>query len=170
MKHGRRGRLALGAEAVIFSDGFNYENSRSDCLWRRDFCVALNSFRYWRDKLFLLGCSLYTLNRWGIKPHVHNSFLHGYFNDVLLIPCALPLLLWFQRRLGLRSHDQAPTAGEIALYLGVWSILFEVIGPHLMRRATGDPYNVVAYVVGGVPAGIWWHRGTSARRRLKHEL
>ena len=72
----------------------------------------------------------------------------------------LPPLLLMQRGLKLRMHDQVPSAGEIALYLAVWSILFEVIGPHLMRRATGDPWDVIAYVVGGILAGLWWNRRT----------
>ncbi len=101
---------------------------------------------------------------------MHSPFLHDHFNDVLLIPCALPPLLLLQRWLRLRSHDRAPTPGEIALYLGVWSILFEVIGPHIMPRTVGDPWDVVAYVAGGVLAGLWWHRPTVVRTGLRHEL
>jgi hypothetical protein len=123
----------------------------------------LNSFRYWHDGLFLLSCSLYALNRWGIKPHFHHGFFHDHFDDLLLMPCALPLLLWFQRKLGLRLHDRPPTWDELALYFAVWSILFEVIGPHLFRGATGDPYDVLSYVVGGILAGLWWHRARDIR-------
>jgi hypothetical protein len=36
--------------------------------------------------------------------------------------------------------------------------LFEVLGPHLMRHVTGDPWDVVAYAVGGGLAYLWWHR------------
>lgn len=125
--------------------------------------AAVKPFRYWRDPLCLSGCALYVLNRWMVKPHVHSPFLRGHFNDLLLIPCALPFLLWFQRRLGLRKHDGPPTAGEIAFHLAVWSVLFEVIGPHWLR-VTGDALDVLAYVLGGVLAGIWWH--LAARRTL----
>ena len=118
----------------------------------------MNSFGYLSDPLFLVTCSLYALNRWVLKPHIPSPFLHNHFNDVLLIPCALPPLLWMQRRLRLRQHDQLPTPGEIALYLAVWSVLFEVIGPHIIPWAVGDPWDVVAYVVGGILAGLWWHR------------
>jgi len=118
----------------------------------------LNSFRYLRDRLFLAACSLYALNRWVLKPHFHNHFLHDHFNDVLLIPCALPPLLLLQRWLGLRPEAQPPTVREITLYFAVWAILFEVIGPHLMRRATGDPWDVIAYLAGAVLAALWWNR------------
>ena len=78
---------------------------------------------------------------------------------MLLIPCALPVALWLQRRLGLREHDRPPSNAEIALHLLVWSVLFEVIGPHIMRT-TGDPLDVLAYIVGGIAAAFWWHRTT----------
>ena len=119
-----------------------------------------------RDGLFLLACLLYAVNRWGLKPRLHNAFLHGYFDDVLLIPCALPPLLLAQRWLRLRRHDWLPTAGEILLNLIVWSILFEVIGPHIMRT-TGDPWDAVSYAVGGTLAGFWWWR---TRREPSDEI
>ena len=118
----------------------------------------MKSFGYLRDRLFLIGCLLYALNRWGLKPRIHNAFLHDHFNDSLLIACALPPLLLLHRWLKLRSHDLPPTPGEIGFHLAVWSILFEVIGPRIMPHSTGDPWDVVAYVVGGIIAGLWWHR------------
>jgi hypothetical protein len=111
---------------------------------------------------------LYAFNRWVMIPRVHSPFLRYHFNDMLLMPCALPPLLWFQRLLKLRDHDDMPTVGEIGLYLFVWSILFEVIGPHIMKRATGDPWDVVAYVVGGIGAGLWWHRHKVAEFARAH--
>src|SRR5436309_1157829 len=116
----------------------------------------MRRFRYWADPLCLACCAAYVLNRWLLKAHWHSAFLHGYFNDLLLIPCALPPVLWLQRQLGVREHDRAPQFSEIALHLAVWSILFEVVGPHLMAHATGDPLDVVTYVIGGLAALGWW--------------
>lgn len=130
----------------------------------------MKSFRYLRDGLFLTACFLYALNRWGLKPRVHSAFLHDHFDDLLLIPCALPPLLFMERQLRLRRHDCQPLAAEIALNLVIWSILFEVIGPHLFQRATGDPWDVVAYVVGGLLAGLWWHWRYRAPKPAAHEL
>jgi len=149
---------------------FAPETWRGDRFWPGDPRPALSSFRYLRDGLFLACCSLYALNRWVIKPRVHNAFLHDHFNDVLLIPCALPPLLLLQRWLKLRPHDRLPTPGEIALYWGVWSILFEVIGPHIMPWTVGDPRDVAAYAVGGILAGVWWHRHRLWRRVSPNEL
>jgi hypothetical protein len=119
---------------------------------------VVKRFRYLRDELFLLSTSLYALNRWLIKPHVHNSFLRFHFNDLLLMPCALPPLLLMQRMLRLREHDEMPSIGEIGLYLVVWSILFEIVGPHILLRATGDPLDVLAYICGAGIAACWWQR------------
>ena len=130
----------------------------------------MKPFRYWADGLFLLACSLYALNRWAVSPHWNSPFLRGHFNDLLLIPCALPVLLRLQRWLELRDHDRMPDSGEIALYVVVWSILFEAIGPHLMRHATGDPWDVLAYTVGGIAAGVWWNRGALFGSTPSHEL
>ena len=118
----------------------------------------MRRFRYCFDPLFLLGVTAYAVNRWGIKPHVHVVFFHSWFNDLWLIPCALPPVLWLHRRLGLRGHDQAPQVSEIALHLVFWSLLFEWIGPHFVKHTTGDFADVIAYTVGAVMAAAWWNR------------
>ena len=158
----------------IFRERLNYDSASETCrgsgVWPGDSGIVVNSFRYWRDGLFLVARTLYAVNRWIVEPRVHCPFLHNHFNDLLLIPCALPLLLFFHRRLGLRLHDCPPTPGKIALYLTVWSILFEDIGPHLLPRAVGNPWDVAAYVLGGAVAGLWWHRSLFRRCNLCHEL
>lgn len=128
----------------------------------------MNRFGYWRDPLFLACCVLYALNRWGIKPHTDSAFLHGQFNDLLLIPCALPPVLWAQRRLGLRTHDRFPEPGEIVLHLIVWTVICEFIGPRLLP-VTGDWKDAVAYALGGFLAWGWWRRQEVAAKVL-HEL
>src|SRR5262249_14553140 len=134
------------------------ESRAGDQLWPRDFSPFVKPFRYLRDGLFLACCSFYAINRWGLKPHVHSAFLHVHFNDLLLIPCALPPLLWVHRLLQIRSKESPPTFFEIVLHVAIWSVLFEVTGPHIIRRATGDPWDAVAYLVGGMAAGLWWNR------------
>jgi hypothetical protein len=118
----------------------------------------VKEFRFWRDPLFVGGCCAYALNRWWVAPRVTSAFLRFHFNDLFLIPCALPILLWMQERLGLRRKGEWPQTREIVLYWAIWSILFEVIGPHLIRRATGDMWDVAAYAVGGLAAALWWNR------------
>ena len=57
--------------------------------------------------------------------------MHGYFNDTLFIPAALPLMLWLHRRLGLRDSDARPEWPEIGLHLAVWSVATEAVAPLL---------------------------------------
>ena len=127
----------------------------------------MKPFRYVTDPLCVTCCSLYATNRWLVSPHVHSRFLRGQFNDLMLIPCALPLVLWAQRRLGLRQTDTRPTGSEILFHLVIWSILCEVIGPHIMRT-TGDYLDVLAYAVGAGLAFLWWRRNYA--KAATHEL
>lgn len=116
----------------------------------------MKRFAYLADPLCLLACLLYACNRWWLAPHFGGGFLHGYFNDLLLIPAALPLALWLQRRLGYRSDDRPPNWGEIAMHLAVWSITAELIVPRFVAHATADWRDVVAYSFGAAVAGFTW--------------
>lgn len=116
----------------------------------------MKRFRYLGDPLCLIACLLYVLNRVWLRGYVGGPFLGGYFNDLLLIPAALPLVLWLQRRLGVRAADHPPHWREIALHLGIWSLTAEVLMPQLTSRATGDWFDVVAYSAGATVAGFWW--------------
>jgi hypothetical protein len=116
----------------------------------------MKRFGYFRDPLCLIACALYVLNRLWWRGQFGGEFLVGYFNDVLLIPAALPLVLWIQRRLGVRAGDGCPRWREIALHLVVWGVTAEAIIPQITARATGDWYDVVAYSAGALVAGCWW--------------
>jgi hypothetical protein len=114
-------------------------------------------FHCFRDALFLIACMAYGINRCFIKPHALPGFMMFHFNDLCLIPCALPPVLWLHHRLGLRSHDGPPQPLEIAGHLVFWSLLFEWIIPKL-THASGDPADVAAYALGAIIAGLWWNR------------
>jgi membrane-associated PAP2 superfamily phosphatase len=116
-------------------------------------------FGYARDPLCLLACASYGINRWLVPLALKGWFLRGYFSDCLLIPAALPLMLWMQRKLKLRQADQPPQWSEIALHVTVWSIAAEVIGPHFFTRAHGDPWDVAAYAGGALLSGLIWQYG-----------
>ena len=118
----------------------------------------MRTYRYVLDPLCAASCALYALNRWVIKPHSSIEFFHSWFNDMLLIPCALPPVLLLHRWLRLRDHDRPPTAFEVAGHWLGWSVLFEVICPRFMPHTTGDPWDVAAYAVGAIVAFLWWQR------------
>jgi len=93
--------------------------------------------------------------------------MSDYFNDLLLMPCAIPLVLWLHRKLGLRVHDAPPTAMEIGSHLLIWSMICEGFGEYFFSHVTGDVCDVIAYSVGGVVAWCWWHRDSRDQSYLK---
>ena len=117
----------------------------------------MRHFRYGSDPLCVVGCLSYAFNRWVLLPKVDAPFLHSYCNDLWLIPCALPWVLWVQRALRLRRHNLPPTLAEVLGHLAVWSVLAEVIGPRIWP-VTADVLDVLAYGLGGIAAWLWWNR------------
>jgi hypothetical protein len=140
-----------------------HESSPRDRLRVRPVGAVVRRFRYFCDELFLTAAIGYAVNRWVVKPLVTSAFLRGHFNDLLLIPAALPVILWVQRRTGLRSDDGMPSWSEIALHLVVWSVICEFIGPIWLHRGTADLWDVAAYFVGGLAAGFWWNHRPKAK-------
>ena len=117
-------------------------------------------FRYLKDPLCLAAWCLYGANRWLLKPLLPagEQFFRGHFNDLLLVPCALPAVLVLHRRLGLRDADAPPTGFEILFHLAVWSLFFELVAPLLTGRATADARDLAAYFAGGLAAWAVWNR------------
>ena len=79
----------------------------------------------------------------------------NHFGDLLLIPCALPVLLGLQQLARLRTHDLPPMPGEIAGTLALWAVLFEVVFP-LAGRGVSDPRDVLAYATSALLAHFAW--------------
>jgi hypothetical protein len=113
-------------------------------------------FRYAADPLCLLACVAYATVRWLLRYRLPAGFWHDQFTDLLLIPAALPVMLWLQRRLGLRTSDARPSWSEIGFHFAVWSVAAEFAAPLLFKSATGDWRDVLAYGCGAVLAGGWW--------------
>jgi hypothetical protein len=122
----------------------------------------MSRFRYAADPLCLTCGFLYLINGLWLRAALGGPFLTGHFNDLLLILCALPPLLWLHRRLGWRGHDRAPELGEVLLHVAVWSVVCEGFGPWVMPYATADLRDVAAYALGGIAAWCGWRLGAGA--------
>jgi len=148
-----------GRGIALASWDVNSSGEAGDCArWRDcDVGVVLRRFRYALEPLCLGAVAAFVLARW-VFPQ---ELLRGWFTDVLLMPAALPVFLWAERRLGLRKLDGVPSGREILFYFVAWSVASEAIAPRLFSRATGDWLDVVWY---GVGAAICWGVWTTSAR------
>ena len=99
--------------------------------------------------------------------------MHDHLNDLICIPFWVPIMLWGQRRLGLRQSDRPPMASEILLPLFVWSWVFEMILPS--SSLPGEPFvadyrDILYYSLGAVLAAAfwgWWYRSGPRERAAR---
>ena len=121
---------------------------------------AGRKFRYLLDPLFLACVGLYCLNRYAIRPNCDVYFFHAWLNDLICIPFWVPIMLAGMRLVRLRRHDGPPTYLEIVVPLVIWSWLFEIYLPNLSMQSPpyhADPWDIVAYSIGALFAGCFWH-------------
>jgi len=118
------------------------------------------NFKYILDPLFIFSSTLYTVNKLSLFPPYWwgHKFINAYLNDVLLIPVMLPIILFFSRLLKFREKYSPPMLMEIVMPLAIWSIAFEFIGPYFFEKGTSDPFDVLAYCIGGIISWVIWNR------------
>jgi hypothetical protein len=120
-------------------------------------------FRYLCDPLFLACVIVYFVNRFVLKSIWETGFIHAHLNDLICIPFWVPVMLWVERRLGLRRSDEPPEAVEIIIPLVFWSWVFEVYLPGTKlfgRYCVADYRDVFYYAAGALAAAIfyrWWY-------------
>lgn len=113
-------------------------------------------YKFLKDKLFIISVILYLINSLTIRMGINNNyFMRNYFNDLLLIPVALPIVLYLIKLFKFRN-DNYPSFSEIFICLIVWSIMFEFVGPKIMNKGTADIYDVLAYSVGAIISYAIW--------------
>ena len=116
-------------------------------------------YRYLRDPLFLACVLAYLVNRLVLKAVWKTGFVHEHLNDLICVPFWVPVMLWAERRLGLRRDDGPPEAVEIVIPLVVWSWVFEVVlpGTELFGRyCVADHRDVLCYAAGALGAAVFW--------------
>jgi len=121
--------------------------------------TSSRAFRYIADPVCIVALILYAINRHILKPHhIGGWFTHGYLNDVLCLPLFVPMILYAQRLIGVRKHDGYPRAWEIFQHWAIFSIMFQVVIPRFPKTfiSAGDPWDILAYFIGGTTAGWYW--------------
>ena len=130
-------------------------------------------FRYLADPLCIASLCIYTINRYVLKPHhIGSWFTHGYLNDVLCLPLFVPIPLYIQHIIGLRTHAAYPRPWEIFQSWAAFTLVFQVVIPRYPKMfiTAGDPWDILAYFTGGIIAGVYWSitAGTFSYRRSLH--
>jgi hypothetical protein len=116
-------------------------------------------FRYLRDPLFLACVLVYFINRFALKAIWPTGFVHEGLNDLICIPFWVPVMLWVERRFGLRHDDGPPEAVEVVVPLVLWSWLFEVVLPRtalFSGYCVADHRDVFCYAAGALGAAVFW--------------
>jgi hypothetical protein len=116
-------------------------------------------FLYLRDPLFLVCVATYFVNRLVLKNIWTSGFVHEHLNDLICIPFWVPIMLFAQRRLGLRAQDGRPSASELVIPLVIWSWVFEIILPRtdlFGNWCTADYLDVMYYSLGALLAALFW--------------
>ena len=116
-------------------------------------------FAYLKDPVFLMCFCLFWINRNLEQCELSTPLLRSYLNDIICIPFWVPIMLWMQKKTGLRKHDRPPESFEIVIPLVVWAVLFEVVIPGHREwavPAVADPYDVLCYSVGSLVAVVTW--------------
>ncbi len=116
-------------------------------------------FRYLTDRLFLVCVAAYFVNRFVLKAIWKSGFVHEHLNDLICIPFWVPIMLFAQRKLGLRDTDGPPSPGEIVIPLVIWSWAFEIVLPTagwLGKWCVSDYLDILWYTVGALAAALWW--------------
>lgn len=117
------------------------------------------------DPLFVASSGLYFINRVLGKPLLGSSlpFLKNHLNDCLLIPAALPPLLWVLQKLKLRHRNSPPSTREIVECTLLWSFCFEWVFPRYFHKGTSDWLDVVSYVAGAALFWAYWRMRSTSR-------
>ena len=117
-------------------------------------------FAYLRDPLFLVCFAAYVLHRPLASQGLSTPWLRGYLNDLVCLPFWVPIMLWVQRTLRLRTHDDPPHASELIIPLLLWAAVFEVALPATQTwsgLAFPDPFDVLCYATGGLASALFWN-------------
>lgn len=104
----------------------------------------MNAYK-WFWLFFLTYLFLYFMNRMGYNFPAPIQF---YLADLFAVPVVATLAMWFTRWT-LQKQDFTLPAILITFIVLLFSILFELLLPLVMKRYTSDPIDALMYAIGG---------------------
>jgi hypothetical protein len=125
--------------------------------------VNLNQkeYKYYGDPVFVVSIICYSINKLLLISHrsFESSFMNNYFNDIFVVPCLLPILIYCIARMKLRNKYSGPLIIEIFLFVSVISLMCEIFGPYFLGKGVYDPIDIFAYLLGGMISWFIWRYG-----------
>ncbi|MDC0267910.1 hypothetical protein OAK97_01240 [bacterium] len=109
------------------------------------------------DPFWLVSLFFYTGHRLWQYISPASGWMSSYWNDIWMLPCALPPVLCLYERLGLRRVDLQLSLPEILWHGLLWGMMAEWLGPMFFQHVTGDPWDLLAYGVGGGMLYLRWN-------------
>lgn len=106
-----------------------------------------------KSLLVLAGISalIYVLNRFLIVPSLlEPGLFSNYVGDFLALPVYLPLSLLLSVKLGIVHQNYTFNFYHILGAVLVFSVLFEGLIPVVHDTAISDPWDIMAYLMGGI--------------------
>jgi hypothetical protein len=116
------------------------------------------AYKYYRDPVFVISIISYSINKLLLISHrsFESSFMKNYFNDIFVVPCLLPILIYCIARMKLRNKYSGPLLIEIFLFVSVISLTCEILGPFFLNKGVYDPNDIIAYLLGGMISWFIW--------------
>lgn len=110
-----------------------------------------------KDPFWMVSIACYAFHKCWQLVSPGSGWMDHYWNDLWMLPCALPMILSLYVVLGLREPTACPTWAEILWHGVLWGLMAEFVGPLLFKHSVGDPWDLLAYAVGGVVFFCRWH-------------
>lgn len=105
----------------------------------------------------VIGSTVYCLN---YIDYPLPRFIRFYVNDLLIVPIAASTSLYLMRWI-FKVKNLVLSVAEIVFVVVFFSGLFELVLPYFHTRYTGDWYDVMMYVLGGL--FYWKYMNVPAR-------
>ncbi|XOV71453.1 MAG: hypothetical protein ACFHW5_22565 [Verrucomicrobiota bacterium] len=116
------------------------------------------SFRSgWFDSFWLLSLACYAIHRIWQWASPAPGWMSSYWNDIWMLPCAVPLVIRIYETLNLREPNMHPSLSEIVWHGLLWSFMAEGLAPVWFPSSTADPLDLAAYALGGFMLWLRWH-------------
>jgi hypothetical protein len=99
---------------------------------------------------FIAGCIIWLVTTIFRKLHHPLPYVNGYINDAVAVPVIGNLTLCFQRVVVIKNNFYTFLPRYVIFIVAYVSFVFEWLLPKFSTTYTGDWWDVLLYVIGGV--------------------